>query len=127
MPANKVILKFNDSLTVKMKNAMASHGFTHYARKVGEWIMFSKDVNEADKSVDFASISNCLEAIVNTYHDPYGCLASLRCECVDFVKKLSDPQAKAWGFEWIEENIDHDLGGDPPWEDEDWQPNLGFC
>lgn len=120
---DRVILQFKDDLTVKMKNHLASLGFTHYARKVGEWIMFSKDADV--KSPDCSAISACMEAILSSYHDPYGMMVSVRAECVDFAKKLSGEEKK-FAFEWIEENIDNDLNG-PPWEDENYQPNLGFC
>lgn len=125
---NTVLLQFKESIPVKLENALADFGFTRYSRKIGEWVIYEKvltptSLNEfgMTKKVE-DEIRHRLEKIIDAYLDPYSYTEAIREQCTRVANQLPKNQ-RAWVFKWIRDTIDCP----PPWEDENYQPSLGFC
>ena len=129
--SNIVKLQFKSTIPARLENALADFGFTQYARKVGSWVIYEKDLTKhKPREIDNFGVSknvqahllSRLERVIDSYLDPYSHTDAIRSQCMRIANQLPKNQ-RAWVLDWIEKNVD----AKPPWEDESYQPQLGFC
>ena len=129
MQPNKIMLKFNSTIPIRLENELVSMGFVYFARKKNEWVIYEKtlipEIKDKLDLPDFITndLRRRLNKIVDSYLDPDAHMPAIRARCVNFAKTLP-PDPRDWVMNWIKTNIDNE---DPPWEDENYEPNLGFC
>lgn len=134
MQPNKIMLKFSSEIPIRLENELVSLGFRYFARKKNEWVIYEKSLvpedprNEDELDLPEFMINDLrkrLNRIVDSYLDPDAHTAAIRTRCVNMAKTLP-PDPRDWVMNWIRQNIDNE-SNDPPWEDENYQPNMGFC
>lgn len=141
---DSIKLRFKSSIPIRLENALTSFGFTRYARKQGVWVIYEKmpgqvvvkpddaaeDIVDPDEFGVTADVQDQLRArmykLIDRYLDPYSNIPAIKIQCMAIANQLPDNQ-RDWVINWISKELDSDFHT-PPWEDEDYQPNLeGFC
>lgn len=138
----KLMLKFKASIPINLRTALVDFGFQLYSAKHGDWVIFAKHHHypkTKDKVVEDVppELSETLgppwekdlevrmNKIVDAYLDPYSHLGAIKAQIIHMSKTLPLEQEK-WCLEWMDKNIDSEFFT-PPWEDPNYEPNLGTC
>jgi hypothetical protein len=136
----KVMLKFSTNIPPQLETALYEFGFTYWGRKKNKWVIYEKVLGKPTEMKEIAkapekdwqtALEDRMNRIVDAYLDPYSHLEGIRQQIKGVQKNLPNDQ-QLWIDEWVERNLDSEhypsaTYGDPPWEDENYQPKLGFC
>lgn len=140
-----LMLKFKATMPPNLRVALLDFGFHYYSAKHGDWVIFSKHDHKANPKVMKVpeiiqealqknehlgppwetELENKMAKIVDTYLDPYSNLGAIKAQIIHLSRTLPKEQEK-WCMDWMDKNLDAEFFT-PPWEDPNYEPNLGTC
>lgn len=110
---------------------MNKYGYKLFARKNSEWVIYERPNHPI--AISFAGLADDVvtdltrrcNRIASSFQEPELHKAQIRMRLNNMARTLPTKQ-RAWVMDWIRRVIDEE-DGSPPWEDENFEPNLGFC
>jgi len=131
-------LRLNPHIDPDVEARLVNYGFKFYGYKKDKWVIYEKVltpkvVGKGAKTWE-KELEGRMNKIIDAFLDPYAHLDAIRKQ-IECVAQGLPPEQRLWIDEWVKRNIDSehysgeafDPTRDPPWEDEDHQPALGFC
>ena len=134
MPKPKVMIKFKASIPINLRTALVDFGFQLYSAKHGDWVIFAKDEITQKKPPELRDtlgppwekeLERKMTKNIDVYLDPYSNLGAIKAQIIHMSRTLPKEQEK-WCMEWMDKNLDGEFFT-PPWEDPNYEPNLGTC
>lgn len=135
-----IMLKFKPTFPTNLRLAIIDFGFEFQSLKKDKWVIYTKKImtESAEKAPEKPpelkevlgapwelDLEQRMTKIIDSYLDPYSHLGAIKARLIAMSRMFPKEQEK-WCLEWMEKNLDSEFFA-PPWEDPNYEPNLGAC